>query len=241
MAPLGGQDGFCLDAVRGGRRYRLGTSSAMPLGKVVPDHTRGYSARGAGRRPRTSSSGHQSSHPGTWRRNDHAVRGRVCLSRGCRGLLGCLFSSRACSFQHGLRRTRREDTEDIRDVERGASIRTWLGLCDAHSLLDAKPVVPERPRWLRRDPVELNADRKADITNSRRTPHNLGKHWVPKQPYPNKISPVAAADVAQVVAAVLADPGPHLGRIYELTGPRSQEMHGVDREYSRAGSRGHVL
>src|SRR6202045_20152 len=42
-----------------------------------------------------------------------------------------------------------------------------------------------------------------------------------------KTSPVAATDVARVVAAVLADPGPHLGRIYELTGPRSQDMHGV--------------
>jgi uncharacterized protein YbjT (DUF2867 family) len=49
-----------------------------------------------------------------------------------------------------------------------------------------------------------------------------------------KTSPVAAADVARVVAAVLADPGPHLGRIYELTGPRSQDMHGVAREYSDA-------
>jgi uncharacterized protein YbjT (DUF2867 family) len=46
--------------------------------------------------------------------------------------------------------------------------------------------------------------------------------------------PVAAADVARVVAAVLADPGPHLGRICELTGPRSQDMHGVAREYSDA-------
>src|SRR5262249_51825922 len=49
-----------------------------------------------------------------------------------------------------------------------------------------------------------------------------------------KTSPVAAADVARVVAAVLADPGPHLGRIYELTGPRSQDMHGVAREYADA-------
>jgi NAD(P)H dehydrogenase (quinone) len=48
-----------------------------------------------------------------------------------------------------------------------------------------------------------------------------------------KTSPVAAADVARVVA-VLADPGPHVGRIYELTGPRSQDMHGVAREYSDA-------
>jgi uncharacterized protein YbjT (DUF2867 family) len=52
-----------------------------------------------------------------------------------------------------------------------------------------------------------------------------------------KTSPVAAADVAQVIAAVLTDPGPHLGRIYELTGPRSQDMHGVAREYSEALNR----
>src|SRR6266699_1133298 len=52
-----------------------------------------------------------------------------------------------------------------------------------------------------------------------------------------KTSPVAAADVARVVAAVLADPGPHVGRIYELTGPRSQDMEGVAREYSDALNR----
>jgi len=52
-----------------------------------------------------------------------------------------------------------------------------------------------------------------------------------------KTSPVAAADVARVVAAVLADPGPHLGRIYELTGPRSQDMHGIAREFSDALNR----
>src|SRR5260370_41221474 len=40
-----------------------------------------------------------------------------------------------------------------------------------------------------------------------------------------KTSPVATADVARVIATVLADPEPHLGRIYELTGPRSQDMH----------------
>jgi uncharacterized protein YbjT (DUF2867 family) len=52
-----------------------------------------------------------------------------------------------------------------------------------------------------------------------------------------KTSPVAAADVARVVAAVLADPVPHLGRIYELTGPQSQDMHGVAREFSDALNR----
>jgi NAD(P)H dehydrogenase (quinone) len=54
---------------------------------------------------------------------------------------------------------------------------------------------------------------------------------------PGKTSPVATADVARVIAAVLADPVPHVGRIYELTGPRTQDMHGVAREYSDALNR----
>jgi NAD(P)H dehydrogenase (quinone) len=52
-----------------------------------------------------------------------------------------------------------------------------------------------------------------------------------------KTNPVSTADVARVVAAVVANPGPHLGRIYELTGPRSQDMDGVAREYSEALNR----
>lgn len=49
-----------------------------------------------------------------------------------------------------------------------------------------------------------------------------------------KTSPVAAFDVARVVAEVVANPAPHVGQIYELTGPRSQDMHGVAREFSDA-------
>ena len=52
-----------------------------------------------------------------------------------------------------------------------------------------------------------------------------------------KTSPVSTADVARVIATVLADPGPHLGRIYELTGPRSQDMDGVVHEFSEALNR----
>jgi NAD(P)H dehydrogenase (quinone) len=52
-----------------------------------------------------------------------------------------------------------------------------------------------------------------------------------------KTSPVATADVARVITAILADPEPHLGRIYELTGPCSQNMQGVAREYSNALNR----
>lgn len=49
-----------------------------------------------------------------------------------------------------------------------------------------------------------------------------------------KTNPVAAADVARVAAEVPADPGRHLGRIYELTGPRSQDLDGIAREFSAA-------
>jgi uncharacterized protein YbjT (DUF2867 family) len=52
-----------------------------------------------------------------------------------------------------------------------------------------------------------------------------------------KTNPVAAADVALVVAAVLAAPAPHFGRVYELTGPSSQDMHGIAREFSDALNR----
>ncbi|HWY02516.1 MAG TPA: hypothetical protein VNX60_02515 [Candidatus Acidoferrum sp.] len=49
-----------------------------------------------------------------------------------------------------------------------------------------------------------------------------------------KTSPVAAADVARVVAALLANPQPHIGKIYNLTGPQSENMHLYAREYSKA-------
>jgi uncharacterized protein YbjT (DUF2867 family) len=49
-----------------------------------------------------------------------------------------------------------------------------------------------------------------------------------------RTSPIASDDVARVVATVLADPGPHVGEVLELTGPRSQDMNGVAAEYARA-------
>lgn len=49
-----------------------------------------------------------------------------------------------------------------------------------------------------------------------------------------KTSPVDARDVAEVVATILASPAEHVGRIYELTGPRSQNLHAVAAEYSSA-------
>ena len=49
-----------------------------------------------------------------------------------------------------------------------------------------------------------------------------------------KTNPVAATDVARVIATVLANPEPHVGQIYELTGPRSQDMQGIAQEFSEA-------
>jgi uncharacterized protein YbjT (DUF2867 family) len=49
-----------------------------------------------------------------------------------------------------------------------------------------------------------------------------------------KTSPVALEDVARVMAMLLANPQPHIGKIYHLTGPRSENMHYFAKEYSSA-------
>jgi uncharacterized protein YbjT (DUF2867 family) len=49
-----------------------------------------------------------------------------------------------------------------------------------------------------------------------------------------KTSPVAAEDVARVVATLLENPQPHIGKIYHLTGPQSENMHVYAQEYSKA-------
>jgi uncharacterized protein YbjT (DUF2867 family) len=49
-----------------------------------------------------------------------------------------------------------------------------------------------------------------------------------------RTSPVAVDDVARVVATVLLDPAPHIGQVYELTGPRSVDMTELAADFSRA-------
>jgi uncharacterized protein YbjT (DUF2867 family) len=49
-----------------------------------------------------------------------------------------------------------------------------------------------------------------------------------------KTSPVAVEDVARVIVALLANPQPHLGKIYHLTGPQSENLHFYAQEYSQA-------
>ena len=49
-----------------------------------------------------------------------------------------------------------------------------------------------------------------------------------------RTSPVDTRDVAEVIAAVLEHPAAHVGKVYELTGPRSQDMRAMAAEYSEA-------
>lgn len=49
-----------------------------------------------------------------------------------------------------------------------------------------------------------------------------------------RTSPVAVDDVARVIATVLRDPTPHIGQIYELTGPTSVDMTELAAAFSRA-------
>ena len=49
-----------------------------------------------------------------------------------------------------------------------------------------------------------------------------------------KTSPIAAADVARVVATILRDPADRIGSVYELTGPESLDMNGIAEQYARA-------
>ena len=49
-----------------------------------------------------------------------------------------------------------------------------------------------------------------------------------------KSSPIAAEDAARVVATLLENPQSHIGKIYHLTGPQSENMHFYAEEYSKA-------
>ena len=96
-------------------------------------------------------------------------------------------------------------------------VLNWSGL----------PVVHVRPTVFLDSPLfTIAAARSIADSGTIRLPFGTGR-----------TSPVAVSDVARVVAATVADPGPYLGRALELTGPRSQDMNGVAGEYARALSR----
>ena len=67
------------------------------------------------------------------------------------------------------------------------------------------------------------------------TPDSVRKSNQIRLPFGDgKTSPVAVEDVARVIVALLTNPQPHIGKIYHLTGPESENMHFFAQEYSRA-------
>lgn len=48
-----------------------------------------------------------------------------------------------------------------------------------------------------------------------------------------KTSPIAAYDVARCVTAVLANPEPHIGKVYELTGPAAKSLREIAEDYTK--------
>jgi NAD(P)H dehydrogenase (quinone) len=49
-----------------------------------------------------------------------------------------------------------------------------------------------------------------------------------------RTSPISPRDVARVISTILEDPTGHLGKVYELTGPRSEDMNEMAKEYATA-------
>ena len=49
-----------------------------------------------------------------------------------------------------------------------------------------------------------------------------------------KTSPISTIDVARVLAVILDDPAPHIGQIYDLTGPESADLDHYARVFSEA-------
>jgi uncharacterized protein YbjT (DUF2867 family) len=52
-----------------------------------------------------------------------------------------------------------------------------------------------------------------------------------------RISPISPSDVARVVSTILENPAGHRGKVYELTGPRSEDMSEIAKEYAIALNR----
>jgi len=85
------------------------------------------------------------------------------------------------------------------------------------------PVVHVRPTVLLEGFFLILTPESVKETNQIRLPFGEGK-----------TSPVAVEDVARVIAALLANPRPHIGKIYHLTGPHSKNMDFYAQEYSKA-------
>jgi NAD(P)H dehydrogenase (quinone) len=110
--------------------------------------------------------------------------------------------------------TKMTDSDQQRQHWLGEQVLNWSGL----------PVVHVRPTVFLQNPFFL--DWAAE---------SIARDATIRLPFGNgRTSPVDTQDVAEVIATILANPTAHIGKVYELTGPRSQDMHAMAAEYSAA-------
>jgi NAD(P)H dehydrogenase (quinone) len=66
-------------------------------------------------------------------------------------------------------------------------------------------------------------------------PASIAKDGTIRLPFgTGRTSPISAYDVARVIATILQNPAQHVGKVYELTGPRSEDMNAIAKEYQEA-------
>jgi uncharacterized protein YbjT (DUF2867 family) len=93
-------------------------------------------------------------------------------------------------------------------------VLNWSGL----------PVVHVRPTVFLQNPFFLDWAAESILRDGTiRLPFGAGR-----------TSPVETRDVAEVIATILGSPAAHVGKVYELTGPRSEDLHALAAEYSAA-------
>jgi NAD(P)H dehydrogenase (quinone) len=110
--------------------------------------------------------------------------------------------------------TNMTDSPQHRQQWLGEQVLNWSGL----------PVVDVRPTVFLQNPFFLDWAAESIVRDGTiRLPFGAGR-----------TSPVDAQDVAEVIATILANPTAHIGKVYELTGPRSQDMNAMAAEYSDA-------
>ena len=110
--------------------------------------------------------------------------------------------------------TKMTDSPQQRQHWLGEQVLNWSGL----------PVVHVRPTVFLQNPFFLDWAAESIARDATiRLPFGKGR-----------TSPVDTQDVAEVVATILANPTAHVGKVYELTGPRSQDMYAMAAEYSDA-------
>jgi NAD(P)H dehydrogenase (quinone) len=136
----------------------------------------------------------------------------VAVARDQRGVEAFVNMSQMTVSQMSL--TNMTGSPQHRQHFLGEQVLNWSGL----------PVVHVRPTVFLENPLFMHLAAKSIATDGTiRLPFGAGR-----------TSPIVADDVAEVIATILADPAPHLGKVYELTGPKSEDMNEIAAEYSAA-------